>query len=126
MDITINLVAPELSAAINNLAVALLGNSVKPEVTEKISKKQPKATLSEIKPTVEPEILEEINEDTSESPLDEVTYTLEEVRATLTALSQAGKSKEMRQLINSFGVSKLTDIPADKYPEVMEKAAKLK
>lgn len=60
------------------------------------------------------------NEETSA-----VTYTLEQVRAKLAAISQSGKSAEMKQLIASFGATKLTDISADKYPELMKKAEAL-
>lgn len=50
------------------------------------------------------------------------TYTLERVRAKLATLAQAGKQKEVKELITSFNVKKLTDIPESKYPELMEKA----
>ncbi len=53
------------------------------------------------------------------------TLTLETVRAKLAALSQNGMQKEVKAIIESFGAKKLTDIPAEKYPEVMEKAAEL-
>lgn len=51
--------------------------------------------------------------------------TLEEVRAKLAALSQSGKTAEVKAIITAAGVTKLTDIPADKYAEVLEKAAAL-
>jgi uridine kinase len=50
---------------------------------------------------------------------------LEEVRAKLAALSQAGKTAAVKQLIASYGSEKLTAIPADKYADVLEKAAAL-
>ena len=51
------------------------------------------------------------------------TYKLEEVRAKLGELSKAGKN--IKGLIQSFGVRKLTDIPAEQYAAVMEKAGEL-
>ena len=51
--------------------------------------------------------------------------TLEEVRAKLAALSQGGKTAEVKAIISAIGCAKLTDIPADKYAEVLEKAAAL-
>lgn len=51
--------------------------------------------------------------------------TLEDVRATLAKISQAGKADKVRGLIESLGVAKLTDVPADKYGELLEKAATL-
>ena len=53
------------------------------------------------------------------------TYTLEQVRAKLAKLAQAGKQKEVKELITDFGVKKLTDIPGDKYPELMKKAEEI-
>lgn len=52
-------------------------------------------------------------------------YTLEQVRAQLAALAQAGKQKRVKELITSFDVKKLTDIPESKYPVLMEKAEKI-
>lgn len=50
---------------------------------------------------------------------------LEDVRAKLAALSQAGKQVQVKELITSFGAKKLSDIPAEKYPELLEEAEKL-
>jgi len=61
----------------------------------------------------------------ADKPADQPAYTLETVRAKLAALSQSGKQKEVKAIIESFEAAKLTDIPAEKYPEVMEKAAAL-
>jgi len=49
-------------------------------------------------------------------------YTLEQVRAKLADLTRKGKRAEVKALIQSFGVSKLSEVPADKYAELMEKA----
>ncbi|MGM0792406.1 MAG: rRNA biogenesis protein rrp5 [Bacillota bacterium] len=51
--------------------------------------------------------------------------TLEDVRAKLAALSQNGKQVQVKELITGFGVKKLSDIPAEKYPELLEEAGKL-
>ena len=48
------------------------------------------------------------------------TITLEEVRSVLAKLSQDGKQKEVKELIKKFGSKKLTDIPKDKYPELLK------
>jgi len=47
---------------------------------------------------------------------------LEDVRHLLATLSQSGKQKEVKALIQKFGAKKLTDIPEEKYPELLEKA----
>ena len=52
-------------------------------------------------------------------------FTLEEVRGKLAALSRSGKQPAVKKLIESFEVTKLTDIPEDRYAELMEKAEAL-
>ena len=51
--------------------------------------------------------------------------TLEEVRAKLAALSQEGKQVQVKELITGFGAKKLSDIPTEKYPELLTEAEKL-
>ena len=51
--------------------------------------------------------------------------TLEDVRAKLAALSQNGKQAQVKELITSFGAKKLSDIPVEKYPELLKEADKL-
>lgn len=55
----------------------------------------------------------------------ERAYMLEDVRAKLAALSQSGKTVEVKALITATGFTKLTDIPAGKYAEVMAQAEAL-
>jgi len=52
-------------------------------------------------------------------------YTLEQVRAKLADLTRKGKRAEVKALIQSFGVSKLSEVPADKYAELMAKAEEI-
>lgn len=129
MNIEITIRAPELAAALVALSEALvkplpLIESIetgattevleKVEVPEKKAKKEKKGTEVEAVTTPEPEAL------TDEAPKTE--YTLEIVRAKLAKLSQAGKQAEVKALITKFGAKKLTDIPADKYPQLMAEA----
>jgi hypothetical protein len=51
--------------------------------------------------------------------------TLEEVRLVLANLSQGGKAAEVKSLIAQFKAAKLTEIPADKYAEVLAAAKEL-
>lgn len=48
--------------------------------------------------------------------------TLEEIRAKLAALTQGGKQAEVKALIKKYGGAKLSDIPKDKYPQLMQEA----
>jgi pyruvate/2-oxoglutarate dehydrogenase complex dihydrolipoamide acyltransferase (E2) component len=51
--------------------------------------------------------------------------TLEEVRGVLAKLSQGGKAAEVKGLISKFGAAKLTEIPADKYADLLAAAQEL-
>ncbi|WP_353892928.1 hypothetical protein PRVXH_002320 [Proteinivorax hydrogeniformans] len=51
--------------------------------------------------------------------------SFKEVRGALAALSQSGKQKEVKELITGFGAKKLSDIPEDKYAEILEKAGEI-
>lgn len=59
---------------------------------------------------------------TASSP---VAVTLEDVRGVLANLSQGGKAAEVKSLIAQFKAAKLTEIPADKYAEVLAAAKEL-
>jgi hypothetical protein len=51
--------------------------------------------------------------------------TLEQVRDKLQDLARGGKKDQVKKLIESFGAQKLTDIPAEKYTEVLAGAEAL-
>jgi hypothetical protein len=54
----------------------------------------------------------------------EPTFTIEQVRAKLSDLSKT-KQAQVKALISSYNVTKLTDIPAEKYADLMAKAEQL-
>lgn len=64
-------------------------------------------------------------EEPKTAPSEEVPYTLVDVRGKLGALTKAGKKAQVQELIQSFGVEKLSQIPEEKYSEVMQKAGEL-
>ncbi len=47
---------------------------------------------------------------------------LEDVRAVLADISRTGKTAEMKALLTKFGATKLSDIPAERYPELLSAA----
>jgi len=133
--ITININAPELANAIISLAGALSVTHNQTTIiaapTQKKEESKPKKTekpvaekeiLPEITEESLPETAPEVSEPTIEKAVEEVSYSLEEVRAKLAAISQSGNSAKVKQLIASFDTDKLSAIPADKYPELMKKA----
>ena len=56
---------------------------------------------------------------------EEPKLTLEEVRAVLADKSMAGFRDEVKALITSFGANKLSEVPADKYKDLVEQAEAL-
>jgi hypothetical protein len=60
-----------------------------------------------------------------EPATEEKKPTFKEVRAALAALSKSGMQKEVKELITTFGAKKLSDIPEDKYSELLQKAGEL-
>lgn len=62
-----------------------------------------------------------------EAPAAEETkaYTLEEVRAALAALTRAGKQKQVKELLTSFGAANLTSVKPEDYAALMDKAGAL-
>lgn len=126
MEITVNVnvKAPEVVEAITALAVAMgstksvVAELVKEAGTKKGDKpkdqntKPPKETKEETKNEEQPK--------TDEEGQPEEEITLEQVRAKLAELTRAGKP--IKQLITKFGASKLSEIPAEKYAEVLKEA----
>ncbi|MBP2653317.1 MAG: hypothetical protein H6Q73_886 [Firmicutes bacterium] len=53
------------------------------------------------------------------------TYTLVEVRAKLQELAKSGKQAKVKGLLTNLGFSKLTDVPEEKYGELMTSALEL-
>lgn len=106
MEIKINIQATGLEKAINNLATALGG-----------------APMGQVKVQTEKQI--EKTQDDVENNSKETELKLEDVRVKLAEISQKGKQKEIKELIKSFGVDKLSDIPSEKYAELLEKAEAL-
>lgn len=45
--------------------------------------------------------------------------TLEQVRARLAQLSQDGKAPQVKEILAGYGATKLTEVPADKYGELL-------
>ena len=125
MDITIKIEAPALVDAVNALAVALAGNiellldgpGARASVTETAKNVTNKAeTVTKTAKNVTDDAKTETK--TAKAP----TFTLEQVRAKLADLARSGKQAEVKALLGKFGVKKLTEVPAEKYPELMKEA----
>lgn len=55
-------------------------------------------------------------------PVEDPVVTLEQVRSLLSQLSQEGHTEKVRGLILDTGFEKLSEVPAEKYVELMEAA----
>ena len=55
----------------------------------------------------------------------EGAYSLTDVRARLAELQKSGKRDQVRDLLGAFGAGKLSDVPEEKYGELMKKAGEL-
>src|SRR5690606_32676479 len=77
----------------------------------------------QLKKTVEGAEKVKRNLDAFQKLADDVT--LEQVRAKLAELTRNGKREQVKELLNEFGANKLSEVPADKYAELMEKAAEI-
>ena len=120
-DITNSLLT--LAAVLHN-AVPIFNEN--PKVIE--TKEEPIIKNKEVKVLNEVKALKEVGApkekvETSNHEVKEVT--LEEVRGSLSSLSDKGKGEEVKALIKKFGASRLTDIPKEKYEQLLSEADSL-
>jgi hypothetical protein len=89
------------------------------QAAEAVAAKKPKAAKPAATPAVTEAVTPAAPAPAAESPSE---VTLEQVRAKLAALSQAGKAATVKELISGYGVAKLTDVPKDKYADLLAAA----
>ena len=120
MEINLNVKAPELAAAIQSLADAIVAAGCIPVNV-------PARVVEDTTPTAE--LLPKI--ELPEAPVEEpakpaktqaAVVSLETVRAKLADLSRAGKQAQVKEIISKYNAKKLTEIPADKFAEVLADA----
>lgn len=100
---------PSISITLNNLTLEA-GQRALAAVTACVNETPLAATAPVSKPKAEKQ---------AEAP------TLADVRAKLAALSKSGKADQVKALIAQFGVTKLTDVAAERYTEVLQAAEAL-
>jgi hypothetical protein len=94
-----------------------LARAKKPSIDANIAKPEKDSSIPETSALTAP------TKSSTDEPASQVT--LEEVRLVLANLSQGGKAAEVKSLIAQFKAAKLTEIPADKYAEVLAAAKEL-
>lgn len=87
-----------------------------PESTQAMPEK--KATEAKTKPATKDSSIDS-------SKKTEPPVTLPQIRAVLAEKSQAGLTEKVKELIQSYGVKKLSEISQEKYPEVLAAAKAL-
>lgn len=138
---TIEIKAPQIAEAIIALAEAVKGinlgvSKVNTQVVkdETFTAEMERGQIVDETPSIEPEVIQPIVQPVSKENAIDIQvesvhgpkkYTLEEVRAKLTELTRAGKTAQVKAIIQEAGASKLTEIAEEKYAEVMEKALEL-
>lgn len=119
MEITVNINAIEIVAAINKLAEAIERGGT--TALAPVPKAEPKAKA---KAKTEPKAVPatKVNTEPKAAPKEEPTYTLVQVREKLAALSRDGKQAKVKELIQKFDATKLSDVKEEDYAALMAEA----
>lgn len=132
MNITVKIEAPELAVAIQALAEALKANPIKTTSTENVQQKpvqqQPVQNIETIQPqvvatavpTAQPNLQQQapVQQQTPTQqpvPIQAPQYTMDQLAVAATQLMDAGKQPELLQLLASFGVQALMQLPKEHY-----------
>ena len=118
--------AHELARGIRELA-AIIG-AADTEIVDGDQVKTAEPTpQSELKAEAEPELQPEPQPEPKPKaePEPKPTASIEAVRLKLAELVQAGKQAEVKQLLESFGAAKLSDVPPERYGELLAKAGEI-
>lgn len=62
--------------------------------------------------------VEEVREPTTK-------ITFEDLRAVLAVITRQGKQEKVKELITKYGAKKLSDVPEEKYQELLDQARKI-
>ena len=139
MEIQLNVTisAPELVAALNNIAGALVSRAqtVEPEPEKEAPRGHRRKAAAKPEPTTEPTPEEPKEEPAAKPepvpvPDEPVPEKSEEdlrteAKKILTEKAREGKNKEVKALVTEAGAVKLSEIPLDKLESVIEKAKAL-
>lgn len=76
-------------------------------------------------PPVAPETEPPAKQEPTPEPEPAHEYTFEEVRKAMAGAAAKGHTDDVRTIINSFEAKKLSDVPKEKYPELMAQLSKV-
>ena len=117
--VTFNPYTPEQMAILTAAMIAYTQAGPAPTEAEPVNMPDPapveeKAKAKRTSPK-KPVAAEEAPAPAEEAP----AITLEQLRAKMAAVSQAGKGPECKALLVKFGANNLTSVPAEKYSDLM-------
>ena len=118
--IQITIQAPELVEAMNKLTAALMNGQVQPAQVEELKEQledEAEVKAEADKPKKEPK--------PKKAEPEKKEITIEDVRGKLALLAQQGKQNEVKALIASYGVGKLTEIDKSQFEDLLLKAEAL-
>lgn len=141
MNFTLNIQAPGLENALNNLASALQGNNVvnvAPVVSEPQSLPQQQQPMPEQiqqpaavptstpvqqpmhqvqgqQPMAQPPVQQQQPMPQPPVPTSQTPYSMDQLAVAATQLMDAGKREQLMQLLATFGVQALTTLPQEQY-----------
>ncbi|MDP1394790.1 hypothetical protein Q8G28_15500 [Lysinibacillus capsici] len=141
MNFTLNIQAPGLENALNNLASALQGNNVAnvaPIVSEPQSLaqhqqpmpeqiqqpaavptstpvQQPMHQVQGQQPMAQPPVQQQQPMPQQPVPTSQTSYSMDQLAVAATQLMDAGKREQLMQLLATFGVQALTTLPQEQY-----------
>lgn len=131
MKIEVNIQAPELVSALNNLANAM-GSAPEIAPVSKSGEGKKKTTAKKTdKSKTDDKSAKSKKDDKpkAEGPEQEKTEveipSVEDVRAKTAEAAKAGKKAEIKALLDDFGVNAVSQIPEDKRADYLEKLADL-
>lgn len=138
LEINITVNAPDLSAALNNFANTItsmmVAGATYPEETAKEIKRAVKPDEKTISPEEATKIREFLKQDAKEKGVeapkppenaDDEKAKRAELKKLLAAAVRAGKNAEASALIHGLGAKKMSELPADKLDEAIQKAGEL-
>lgn len=130
MKIEVNIQAPEVVAALNNLAEAMKGApqaTVKDKPVKQETKKdsKPKDENKEEKPKDEPKEEVKSKDEPKEDKEAASVPDPADLRAKAGELSKSGKKEEVKALLAEFEAKTLSAIPEDKRAEFLERLEEL-
>lgn len=122
MEITVTIKAPDLAAAIQSLADAIVASGCIPVDVQPVKDiKITQEMVESLQLDKVPVSAEEPSKDEKSVKEDAKVYTLEEVRALFVAKNSAANRDKLKKLLTEFKVKKVTDLQEEDFAAVVAK-----